>query len=101
MPQLKIKTELIIEPAHLDLQITSDLVNNNKEPGKPLDEATTKAASLQSELLDTSKTIDLEMLDAFDVAGKRFKNNLDNKDWRNKDQTEVEEPGNGPSRRHM
>ena len=73
-------------------RVTSDLFDENKELKSQIEEATSKAESLQSELLESNKTNILlkEKLDAFDVANKRFKEILDKKDTKLKDQTEID-----------
>ena len=73
-------------------RVTSDLFDENKELKNQIEEATSKAQSLQSQLLESNKTNILlkEKLDAFDVANKRFKEILDKKDTILKDQTEVD-----------
>ena len=65
-------------------KITSDLFDENKELKKQIEEATSKAESLQNKLLESKETNILlqEKLDAFDVANKRFKEILDKKDTR-------------------
>ena len=73
-------------------RVTSDLFDENQELKNQIEEATSKAESLQSQLLESNKTNILlkEKLDAFDVANKRFKEILDKKDTKLKDQTEVD-----------
>ena len=68
------------------------MFDENKELKTPNDEATSKAVSLQTGLLGSNKTNILlkEKLDASNIANKRFKEILDKKDTRLKDQTEIE-----------
>ena len=73
-------------------RVTSDLFDENKELKNQIEEATSKAESLQSQLLESNKTNILlnEKLDAFDVANKQFKEILDKKDTRLKDQANID-----------
>ena len=73
-------------------RVTSDLFDENKELKNQIEEATSKAESLQSQLLEPNKTNILlnEKLDAFDVANKQFKEILDKKDTRLKDQANID-----------
>ena len=73
-------------------RVTSDLFDENKELKNQIEEATSKAESLQNQLLESNKTNILlnEKLDAFDVANKQFKEILDKKDTRLKDQANID-----------
>ena len=73
-------------------RVTSDLFDENKELKNQIEEATSKAESLQSQLLESNKTNILlkEKLDAFDEANKQFKEILDKKDTRLKDQANID-----------
>ena len=59
-------------------RITSDLFEENKEVKQQLEEVTSKAESLQSELLESNKTNILlkKKLDEYDLANKRFQESL-------------------------
>ena len=72
--------------------VTSDLVEENKEVKQHLDEATSKAESLQSELLQSNKTSILlkQKLDENDLAKKRFQESLNKKASQIEKQTEIE-----------
>ena len=73
-------------------KVTSDLFDENKELKNQIEEATSNAESLQTQLLESNKTNILlkEKLDAFDVANKQFKEILDKKDTRLKDQAIID-----------
>ena len=73
-------------------RVTSDLFDENKELKNQIEEATSKAESLQSQLLESNKTNILleEKLDAFDVANKQFKEIPNKKDTRLKDQANID-----------
>ena len=71
--------------------MTSDLFEENKEVKRQLEEVTSKAESLQSELLESNKTnILLKNLDEYDLANKRFQESLNKKAAQIKEQTEIE-----------
>ena len=72
--------------------MTSDLFEENKEFKQLLEEVTSKAESLQSELLESNKTNILlkKKLDEYDLANKRFQESLNKKAAQIKDQTEIE-----------
>ena len=72
--------------------MTSDLFEENKEVKQQLDEATSKAESLQSELLQSNKTNILlkKKLDEYYLANKRFQESLNKKAAHIKEQTEIE-----------
>ena len=71
---------------------TSDLFEENKEAKQQLEEVTSKAESLQSELLESNKTNILlkKKLDEYDLANKRFQESLNKKTAQIKEQTEIE-----------
>ena len=71
--------------------VTSDLFEENKEVKQQL-EVTSKAESLQSELLASNKTNILlkKKLDEYDLANKRFQESLNKKAVQIKEQTEIE-----------
>ena len=73
-------------------KITSDLFEENKDVKQQLEEATPKAESLQSELLEANKTNILlkKKMDDYDLAHKRFQEYLTKKTNQIKDQAEVE-----------
>ena len=73
-------------------RVTSDLFEENNEVKQQLDEATSKAKSLQFELLESNKTNILlkQKLDESDLANKRLQESLNKKATQIKDQTEVE-----------
>ena len=73
-------------------RVTSDLFEENKEVKQQLDEATSKAESLQSELLESNKINILlkKNLDEYDLANKLFQESLNKKVAQIKKQTEVE-----------
>ena len=62
-------------------RVTSDLFEENKEVKQQLEEATSKAESLQSELLEANRTNILlkQKLDEYDLANKRFQESLTKK----------------------
>ena len=72
--------------------MTSDLFEENKEVRQQLEEVTSKAESLQSELLESNKTNILlkKKLDEYDLANKRFQESLNKKAAQIKEQTEIE-----------
>ena len=76
----------------LSERVTSDLFEENKEVKQQLEEVTSKAESLQSELLESNKiNILLEKtLDEYDLANKRFQESLNKKAAHVKEQTEIE-----------
>ena len=72
-------------------RVTSDLFEENKEVKQQLDEVTSKAECLQSELLESNKTnILLKKLDEYDLANKRFRKSLNRKATQIEQQTEIE-----------
>ena len=68
------------------------MFEENKEVKQQLDEATSKAESIQSELLESNKTNILvkQKVDEYDLANKRFQEFLNNKAAQIKEQTEKE-----------
>ena len=73
-------------------RVTSDLFEENKEVEQQLEEVTSKAESVQSELLESNKTNILlkKKLDEYDLANKRFQESLNRKTAQIKEQTEIE-----------
>ena len=73
-------------------RVTSDLFEENKEVKQQLEEVTSKAESLQSELLEANKTNILlkKKLDDYDLANKRFQESLNKKATQIKEQSELE-----------
>ena len=73
-------------------RVTSDLFEENKEVKQQLEEVTSKAESLQSELLESNKINILlkKKLDEYDLANKRFQESLNKKAAQIKEQTEIE-----------
>ena len=59
-------------------RVTSDLFEENEEVKQQLEEATSKAESLNSELLDSNRTNILlkQKLDEYDLANERFQESL-------------------------
>ena len=72
--------------------VTYDLFDENKEVKQQLDGATSKAESLQSEMLESNKNNILlkSKLDEYDLANKRFQESLNKKTAQIKEQTEIE-----------
>ena len=77
----KVNTDRAVSKQERSERVTSELFEENKEMKQQLDEATSEAKSLQSELLKANKTnILLKLkLDAYDVAFKRFQKSLTKK----------------------
>ena len=73
-------------------KLTSDLFEENKEVKQQLEETTSKAESLQSELLEANKTNILlkQKLGEYDLANKRFQESLTKKTIQIEDQSEIE-----------
>ena len=73
-------------------RVTSDLFEENKEVKQQLEEATSKAESLQSELLQANETNILlkQKLDEYDLANKRFQESLIKETTQITDQSEIE-----------
>ena len=76
----------------LSERVTSDLFEEKKEVKQQLQDVTSKAESLQSELLGTKKINILlkQTLEEYDLAKKRFQESLTKKTNQIKDQSEVE-----------
>ena len=74
-------------------KVTSDLFEETKENKQQLEEATSKAESLQSKPLEANKTSVLlkKNLDDYNLANKRFQENLAKKTSQIKHQAESEE----------
>ena len=72
--------------------LNSDLFEENKERNQQLHETSSKADSLQSELLESKKTNILlkQKLDEYDVVDKRFQESLNKKATQIKEQTKIE-----------
>ena len=88
----KINADRAESKLEISERVTSDFFEENKEVKQQIDEATSKADSLQSELLESNKTnIFLnKKLDEYDLANKRFQESL-KKAAQIKEQTEIEE----------
>ena len=88
----KINADRAESKLEISERVTSDLFEENKEVKQQLEEATSKAESLQSELLEANKTnIFLKQkLDEYDLAKKRFQESLTKKTNQIKDQSEIE-----------
>ena len=73
-------------------RVTSDSIEENKQVKQYLEESTSKAESLQSELLDANKANILlqQNLDEYDLANKRFQVFLTKKTNQIKDQSDIE-----------
>ena len=88
----KINADRADSKLEISERVTSDLFEENKEVKQQLEEATSKAESLQSELLEANKTNILlkQKLDEYDLANKRFEESLTKKTNQIKDQYEIE-----------
>ena len=88
----KINTDRAESKLEISARVTSDLFEENKELKQQLEEVTSKAESLQSELLESNKTNILlkKKLDEYDLANKRFQESLNKKAAQIKEQTEIE-----------
>ena len=88
----KINADRAESKLEISEKATSDLFEENKEVKQQLEEATSKAESLQSELLEANKRKILlkQTLDEYDLANKRFQESLRKKTNRIKDQSEIE-----------
>ena len=77
----KINADRAESKLEISERVTSDLFEENKEVKKQLEEATSKAESLQSELLEANRTNILlkQKLDEYDPASKRFQESLTKK----------------------
>ena len=72
-------------------RVTSDVLEENKEVKQQLEEVTSKAESLQSELLESNKTNILlkKKFYEYDLANKRFQESLNKKAAQIKEQKEI------------
>ena len=88
----KINADRAESKLEISERVTSDLFEENKEVKQQLEEVTSKAESLQSELLEANKTNILlkKKLDDYDLANKRFQEALNKKAAQIKDQSEIE-----------
>ena len=88
----KINADRAESKLEISERVTSDLFEENKEVKQQLEEVTSKAESLQSELLEANKTNILlkKKLDDHDLANKRFQESLNKKATQIKEQTEIE-----------
>ena len=88
----KINADSAESKLEISERVTSDLFEENKEVKQQLEEATSKAESLQSELLEANKTNVLlkQKLDEYDLANKRFHESLTKKTNQIKDQSEID-----------
>ena len=88
----KINADRAESKLEISERVTSDLFEENKEVKQQLEEVTSKAESLQSELLEANKTNILlkKKLDDYDLANKRFQESLNKKATQIKDQSEIE-----------
>ena len=88
----KINVDRAESKLEISERVTSDLFEENKEVKQQLEEVTSKAESLQSELLESNKTNILlkKKLDEYDLANKRFQESLNKKTAQIKEQTEIE-----------
>ena len=88
----KINADRAESKLEISASVTSDLFEENKEVKHQLEEVTSKAESLQSELLESNKNNMLlkKKLDEYDLANKRFQESLNKKAAQIKEQTEIE-----------
>ena len=88
----KINADRAESKLEISERVTSDLFEENKEVKQQLEEVTSKAESLQSELLESNKTNILlkKKLDEYNLANKRFQESLIKKAAQIKEQTEIE-----------
>ena len=88
----KINADRAESKPEISERVTSDLFEENKEVKQQLEEVTSKAESLQSELVESNKTniILKKKLDKYDLANKRFQESLNKKAAQIKKQTEIE-----------
>ena len=88
----KINADCAESKLEISERVTSDLFEENKEVKQQLGEVTSKAESLQSELLEANKTNILlkKKLDEYDLANKRFQESLNKKATQIKDQSEID-----------
>ena len=88
----KINADRAESKLEISERVTSDLFEENKEVKQQLEEVTSKAESVQSELLESNKTNILlkKKLDEYDLANKRFQKSLNRETAQIKEQTEIE-----------
>ena len=88
----KINADCAESKLEISERVTSDLFEENKEVKQQLEEVTSKAESLQSELLESNKTNILlkKKLDEYDLANKRFQESLNKKAAQIKGHSETE-----------
>ena len=88
----KINADRAESKLEISERVTSYLFEENKEVKQQLEEVTSKAESLQKELLESKKTNTLlkKKLVAYDLANKRFQESLNKKAAQIKEQTEIE-----------
>ena len=88
----KINADCSESKLEISERITPDSLEENEEIKQRLDEATSKAEPLQSELLESNKTNILlkQKLDEYDLANKLFQESLNKKAAKIKKQTEIE-----------
>ena len=88
----KINADRAESKLEISERFTSDLFEKKKEVKQKLEEATSKAESLQSEMLESNKTNILlkKKLDEYDLANERFRESLNKKAAQIKEQTETE-----------
>ena len=88
----KINADRAESKLEISERVTSGLFDENKEVKQQLEEVTSKAESLQSELLESNKINKLlkKKLDEYDLANKRFQESLNKKAAQIKEQTEIE-----------
>ena len=88
----KINADRAESKLEISEKVTSDLFEENKEVKQQFEEATSRAESLQSELLQANKNNILlkQKLDEYDLANKRFQESLTKKTTQIKDQSEIE-----------
>ena len=88
----KINADRAESKLEISERVTSDFFEQNKEVKQQLEEVTSKAESLESDLLESNKTNILlkKKLDEYDLANKRFQESLNKKAAQIKEQTEIE-----------
>ena len=88
----KINADCAESKLEISERVTFDLFEENKELKQQLEEVTSKAESLQSELLESSKTNILlkKKLEEYDLANKRLQESLNKKAAQIKGESEIE-----------
>ena len=88
----KINADSVESKLEISEKVTSDLFEENKEVKQQLEEMTSKAASLHSEVLESNKTNILlkKKFDEYDLANKRFQESLNKKAAQMKEQNDIE-----------